>query len=319
MSAPSAPPGRRRGGSAGRLLVRLAVSSLALAFLFSRFDAAAVLAVCAHARPAPLLAALALYLLGQAVSALRWRGLARAAGFGGPRSRYLRLYFIGMFFGLALPSTLGSDGARALLLGRGAAPGRARAFATVANDRLIGLVSLFAVAAAALQLPAARALPGSLTAAVAALGGAVVLAWLALPRLARLLPERLASGRLLAEDMALPFRSARLWSASAALSLAVHLLQIASQKLLTLAIGLGVPWGFVAVYHPLVTLAAAIPITVGGFGIREASYAALLPYAGVSPADAIALGLLWWAVGALGGLLGGVLYAAGGDRLDASG
>jgi uncharacterized membrane protein YbhN (UPF0104 family) len=76
-----------------------------------------------------------------------------------------------------------------------------------------------------------------------------------------------------------------------------------------------VTWGFVAIYHPLVALAAAVPLTVGGFGFREAAYAYLLPHAGVAPDDAIALGLLWWAVGALGGLLGGIVYGLGTDRV----
>ena len=56
-------------------------------------------------------------------------------------------------------------------------------------------------------------------------------------------------------------------------------------------------------------LATAIPITIGGFGLREAAYAYLLPHAGIATDDAVALALLWWAVGALGGLCGGVLYA----------
>ena len=91
----------------------------------------------------------------------------------------------------------------------------------------------------------------------------------------------------------------------------VHGLQILAQKLLTDALGLSVPLEFVAIYHPLVVLAAAIPITIGGFGLREAAYAYLLPLAGIASQDAVALALLWWAIGAISGLAGGAVYATG--------
>jgi uncharacterized membrane protein YbhN (UPF0104 family) len=297
-------------------LVRLLVSAAVLALLFSRFAPGEVVAVCLRARPSWFGAAVAVYLAAQLVSALRWHGIARAVGFATARAATTRFYLIGMFFGLAVPSTLGADGARALLLGR-EPPGRARALSTVVFDRLVGLATLFAVAVAALLLGPTETLPRDLVAAVAAVGSALVVAWAAAPRLARVLPEKARLRRLAEEDVGPFFRDHRLLAASVALSLAVHGLQIAAQKLLTEAIGVPVSWGFVAVYHPLVALAAAVPLTVGGFGLREAAYAYLLPHAGVGPDDAIALGLLWWAVGAIGGLAGGIVYGLGGDRLRA--
>jgi uncharacterized membrane protein YbhN (UPF0104 family) len=273
-----------------------------------------VLEVCLRARPLWFGGGVALYLASQVVSAIRWHRIARAVGFATVRGACIRAYFIGMFFGLAIPSTIGADGARALLLGRDP-PGRARALSTVVFDRLVGLATLFAVAVAALLLGPTGALPRSLVAAVTALGSALVLAWAAAPRVARLLPAGARLRRLAEEDLAPLFRDRSLVAAAVALSFGVHGLQIAAQKLLTEAIGLHVTWGFVAIYHPLVALAAAVPLTVGGFGFREAAYAYLLPHAGVAPDDAIALGLLWWAVGALGGLLGGIVYGLGTDRV----
>ena len=295
-------------------LVRLLVSAAILALLFSRFAPAEVLGVCLRAQPLWFGAGVAVYLASQIVSAIRWQRIARAVGFATSRSQCLRFYLIGMFFGLVIPSTIGADGARALLLGR-APPGRARALSTVVFDRLVGLVTLFAVAVAALLLGPTGTLPPSLVGGVAAVGSALVLAWALAPRLARFLPPEARLRRLVDEDLAPYFRDGRLVAAAVALSLVVHGLQIAAQKLLTDAIGLHVSGSFVAVYHPLVALAAAVPLTVGGFGLREAAYAYLLPHAGIGADDAIALGLLWWAVGALGGLLGGVVYGLGGDRL----
>jgi glycosyltransferase 2 family protein len=294
--------------------VRLLISGAVLALLFSRFAPDDVLAGLLRARAPWLAAGLAAYMTAQAVSAVRWHRIARSVGFTTPFVPCLRFYWIGMFFGLAVPSTIGADGARALLLGR-EPPGRARALSTVVFDRLIGLAMLFAVAVLALLLGPSGTLPRSVVATVAAVGSTLVLAWAMTPRLARLLPTRSRLRRLADEDLAPFFHDRRLLTATAALSLAVHALQIVAQKFLTEALGLDVSWGFVAIYHPLVALAAAVPLTVGGFGLREATYAYLLPHVGVGPDEAIALGLLWWAVGALAGLVGGVIYGLGGDRV----
>ncbi len=292
--------------------LRVGVSLALLALLFTRFDLASILRVCLRATPGFFLGAFALYLASQVVSAYRWRNLARGVGFRVRLGECFQYYAIGMFFGLVVPSTLGSDASRALYLGQ-RPPGRATAFSTVLFDRLIGLVMLAAVAAVALLGPNAD-LPASLEVFVLAICLGLTAGWFAIPFVARLLPPGQRWRRLIEEDLLPFFRDHRLLGIAATLSLAVHALQIVSQKLLTDALGLHVPLGFVAMYHPLVALATAVPFTIGGFGLREAAYAALLPYGGVSPDDAIALGLLWWAVAALGGLGGGLVYAGAGRK-----
>lgn len=290
-----------------RTWLRLAVSVAVLAILFYRVGLVDVLEICLRARPELLAAAFGIYTLGQVVSARRWWVLARNVGFSTSLLECTRIYFIGMFFGLAIPSTLGADGARTVYLGSNA-PGRARALSSVVFDRLVGLVTLVAVAIAALLLGPSGDLPTGLVTVILTIGVVLVAGWLLAPPLARLLPESRVR-RLIEEDLVPYFRDPRLLGAAIALSVVVHLLQIVMQKVLTEALGLSVPLGFVAIYHPLVVLATAVPITVGGFGLREAAYAYLLPHAGIAADDAVALALLWWATGALAGLLGGVVYA----------
>lgn len=287
--------------------LRWGISVALLAALFSRFDFATILHVCLRATPGFFLGALLLFLLSQVLSALRWQSLARGIGFRVTFAECMEFYAIGMFFGLVVPSTIGADAARGLYLGE-RKPGRAAAFSTVLFDRLIGLVMLAAIAAVALTGPHVD-LPESLELAVVAICLVLTAGWFSIPLLVRLLPPEQRWRRLVEEELLPFFRDHALLGTAAGISLVVHLLQIVSQLLLTRALGLDVPFGFVAMYHPLVALAASLPFTIGGFGLREAAYAALLPYGGVSPDDAIALGLLWWAVAAIAGLLGGVVYA----------
>jgi uncharacterized membrane protein YbhN (UPF0104 family) len=305
---------RRSLRAAAGTALRIAVSVGVLAVLLARFGVRDVLEVCLRARPLELLIAFAIYFASQLLSALRWQWLARGVGFEVGFLRCARFYLIGMFFMLAVPSTLGADAARALLLGR-SPPGRAMALSTVAFDRLIGLVSLVGVAVVAILLHPDADLPSSVNWGIIIGGTAIVAGWLATPIGARRLPSESRIRRLVALDLAPYFRDHRLLLRAFALSSGVHALQIASQYALALSLGLVVSPLFVAVYHPLVALAASIPVTIGGFGLREAAYAYLLPRAGVAPDDAVALGLLWWAIGAVSAVVGGIVYALSGEKL----
>jgi hypothetical protein len=288
-------------------LVRIAVSTALLALLLWKFGARDVFEPMLRAKPGLFAAAFALYCVSQLLSAARWMWLARGVGFDLGFRRAAKLYFVGMFFGIVVPSTLGSDAYRALHLGR-QAPGRAFALSTVLFDRLVGLVALVLVAITAIRLGPSEPLPARLVAGVNLIGLALVGGWFAAPFAVGFLPSGNRLRRFVESDLDPYFRDRRLLATVLGTSIVVHLLQVASQDLLVDSIHLAVPYGFVAIYHPLVSLAAAIPFTVGGFGLREAAYALLLPYAGIKPDDAVALGLLWWAIGALGGLVGGLIY-----------
>lgn len=293
--------------------IRILVSAAILAALFVRFGVADIVGLCLRASRPELLLAFGVYLVSQLLSALRWRELAHGVGFRVGLARYARFYLVGMFFGLVVPSTIGSDAARTLYLGA-SPPGRAQALSSVVCDRVVGLIVLVGVAVAAMALGPSNGLPDGLEAMVIAVGAILVAGWLSLPAVVKLLPPEQRWRRLVEDELLPYFRDPRLLGVASLLSLVVHGLQIVSQQLLTRALRLDVPFGFVAIYHPLVSLAAAIPITIGGFGLREAAYAYLLPYEGIGPDDAIALGLLWWAVGAAGALLGGAVYALPGTE-----
>ena len=291
-----------------RTWLRLSVSVLVLAALFYRIGPGDIFAVFLRASPWFLGGAVVIYAIGQVVSGLRWWTLARGVGFTTPALRCVKIYFVSMFFGLAVPSTLGTDGSRSLYLGS-EAPGRAPAISSVVFDRWIGLATLLAIAVIALVLGPSGELPHTLVATLVGLGTMLIGAWLLAPWFAQFLPPTGRWRKLLEEDLVPYFRDRRVLGFSAVLSLAVHGLQILAQKILADALGLDIPLAFIAIYHPLIALASAIPITIGGFGLREAAYAYLLPHAGIAADDAVALALLWWAVGAMNGLLGGLLYA----------
>ena len=124
-------------GSAAKRLLRLAVSAAILAGLAAKTDWGHMTAAVRGLRWGDAAAAFGVLIAAQVVSALRWRWLARPLGFGGPLRRYVGFYFVGMFFNLLLPTSVGGDAVRAVYLNAGA--GRPVVGSTAPGESLAGL------------------------------------------------------------------------------------------------------------------------------------------------------------------------------------
>jgi hypothetical protein len=92
------------------------------------------------------------------------------------------------------------------------------------------------------------------------------------------------------------------WSAA----LGQHLLRVATLACLAAGLGLGIPFAVLFALAPAALLMAMLPISFGGWGVRELSFVYLLGAAGISAEAAlslsIAFGLLRVIIGAMGGL-----------------
>lgn len=296
--------------SSGRAtsILRVGFSLAILALLLWKVDVVSVAGELSRVHPLTFALAVLVYLFSQVLSALRWWGLSRAVGFQASLGFCIRVYFVGMFFGTVTPSTIGADATRTVYLGR-QPPGRAIALSTVVFDRVVGIVTLVAFAVLTMLFGPSESLPDGLERSTVLLGIGLIVAWALAPLAVRLLPVDSRPRRIVEEDLTPYFRDVRVLGVAFVLSLTLHLVQAFAQALIARAGGVDVSFGFVSIYHPLVCLAAAAPFTFGGFGTREASYVYLLSFAGIGHDSAIALSLLWFMVGALGGLVGGAVFA----------
>src|SRR5262245_32807809 len=97
-------------------LLKLVVSAGLIAFFIVRIDFSLALNSLHQTRVGFLLAGLILYPIAQIVCAIKWRYLARALGIHRELKPMVGLYFIGMFFNLFLPTSIGGDITRVLYL-----------------------------------------------------------------------------------------------------------------------------------------------------------------------------------------------------------
>jgi len=311
-STPAKPP---RGWA--KLLLRVAVSVGLCAFLLSRVDLAKMLNEMAHMRWELWACGLAAHLFSQIASAVRWSGLAVSLGFRAPRWSCVRWYFEGMFFSLCLPSSIGGDLMRCYRLADTKNDGssfRSRAMlagCTVLADRVVGFLTLVSLGITAFSY---ETFSLSAPLALLMLAGTLSLAVLGLRIGASLLrhaPHWLARFPKLAgmADKLRPFGATPgVLERALAWSVAVQLLGMFTLAWVGMAMGLAVPVPAYFVAVAIISTLTMLPLSINGVGIREGGLTVLLAAHGVSSEDGITLGLLWFLVIVVAGLMGGVVY-----------
>ncbi len=96
------------------------------------------------------------------------------------------------------------------------------------------------------------------------------------------------------------------------LSFIIQVISIVEIYLLLLAIGITVPIIYFFIFVPIINAISAIPITIGGLGLREVGFATLFSMffteLGVTSNQAVSLSLLIFSVMILVNLIGGIEY-----------
>jgi hypothetical protein len=296
-----------------RWFLRLAVTGGIVTYILTNVDRGDLLRTLSGVRPGLVAVALAIYLIGNVLAGWKWSMLGRAVGLEPTVAPYVRFYFIGMFFNLFGPSTLGGDLVRALYLGHGRR--RTVAFNSVVFDRASGLALLMALGVAAILAFPRYELPRPLVVAVVAGGLGLLVGWWTCPRLVRLLPAHNPLRRHVEHDLAPFWHDRAMLLRIAAVSIVFHLTQVVVQWILARAAGASVPFGYCLLYHPLVSVMTALPVSIGGFGVREGGYLYFLGLVGVDDSVAVTVGLLWFSLTLFGGLLGGLVFASAGGQV----
>jgi uncharacterized membrane protein YbhN (UPF0104 family) len=297
-------------------LVKLLVSAGLIGYFLSRIHVERFLQTFASAKFSYIAVALAVYLVAQGVSAVRWAMLARPLGIKTPFKDLIQYYLIGMFFNLFAPSTVGGDVSRVYYLvkdeeaqAKGRAVTTVHAAMSVLMDRAIGMVVLVWLGAMALLLFPYYAVPQAVRSVTFLLAVGLLIGALLTPVLRRFLPE---DGHQLAVKLRLALRSYRLhWRALLAavlLSLTVHLIQAWMHTVMARALGLDVPFSFCLIIYPLVGTFSAIPISLNGLGLREGGYIFLLAVIGIGTEQSIAFAILLFLIVALDSLIGGLVF-----------
>lgn len=309
------------------LPLRIAISLAMLWFLIVKIAAVSFADLVPEWSAAALgwtVVALALSVLGVALSAERWHQVLLAMGLTGLRfPRLLSHYFAGQFVSNVLPTTIGGDVLRVSRLAADTGE-PATSFASVIIERLTGWLVLPILTATGFVLaPEVRHL-GRPTTLALAIAGSTLAALVAIlfvadhPRLGGRFAARQGWRRFIGSVHLGVNRMRRHPRAAAR----VVLVGIAYQTVLVLAAAAGAQAlgiggaGFTVLLavFPAVLIAQVLPIGISGLGVREGALVIFLSPLGVPEKQAVALGIFVFALNLIVSLLGAPAFAAGSRR-----
>jgi uncharacterized protein (TIRG00374 family) len=308
----------------GSRAVRLGIAVALTGYLLWTNDPAAILRAGAGADWLWIGVACGLVFFDRALMAWRWVALLRPVA---PAALHLgavmRVFFVSSFLGTFLPASIGGDAVRAYGVMRHDVPGGA-AVASVAMDRALGVVSVLLLGLVS-ALTLSTVVPTGVW-ILLAVGGTVSLAVAAVifvdaigdavGRLAVRVPGvrlRHVIHRVLEAVRAYRHHHRALAGVLAA-SVAVQALRVLQAWCLGRSLGIEASPAVYFVAVPICVLIMQVPVTVNGLGTGQAAFLWTFAPAGVARPDALALSILFIALGIVGNLPGGLLYAFGGRR-----
>jgi uncharacterized membrane protein YbhN (UPF0104 family) len=208
-----------------------------------------------------------------------------------------------MFVNICLPTSIGGDLLKVVRIG--GPRNKTIAATTVVADRAAGVVALVILLGLGVLLRFRDKLPtGTVPLTVVALP---ILGTAALIGIRRILKHFAKSenvaGRLV---RAIPLLTSAPWPRVLGWALIVQGLNVAALAAAAQAIGAATTLSGLLVATELASLATALPLSIAGVGVREATLPVLLAADGVPRSVAIALGITWSAIVLSVGIIGGI-------------
>jgi uncharacterized membrane protein YbhN (UPF0104 family) len=265
------------------LLAKLAFMAGALWLVARHLDLPLLARTLRHAQPGWLVVATGLFIVSKLIGSVRLNHFFRAINLPLSEGYNLRLYWLGMYYNLFLPGGIGGDGYKVYLLGQ-QFPGRRKAiFRALLLDRISGMIALLVLL---LLLFAATDYPG----------------WWRVGALA-LVPLGLALSYVLARWLFGEFRAA--YGRTSWQALGVQGSQVLCAWALLAALGQadGPVLPYLLIFLAS-SIAAVLPLTVGGLGARELTFLYGAQLFGLDVAVAVSISVLFYVISAAVSLVG---------------
>jgi hypothetical protein len=247
------------------------------------------------------------------IGVLRWREISAECGIPLSTQQGMRFNLIGTFFNQTLPSSIGGDAVRLWLVARSGAGWRSATY-SIFVDRAVGLIALAIIIVASLPWsyhlisdPQGRsALLFVDFAALAGGLGFLIFGTLQWPWLKRWWgTHHIHACAVIANRVIF---SRKRGPKTAALSLLVHVLAVVIAWCVVQSIAAPVGFGQIFQLVPPVMLITMLPISIAGWGVREATMGLAFGYAGLMTSEGVNVSLLFGAVSFIVGAFGGLVW-----------
>ncbi|HUJ12115.1 MAG TPA: lysylphosphatidylglycerol synthase transmembrane domain-containing protein [Verrucomicrobiae bacterium] len=255
---------------------------------------------------------------------IRWRWILKVQGLEVRFSRLFSISFIGLFFNAFMLGSTGGDVIKAWYVAHETHHKKAEAVATVVVDRLIGLLALFIITLIMMTAFHHRVFddPKLFWFSMATLGVVVSTVLLTIIGLWRGLADKLPGLRAWLKRMPRYETLRRMVDAyrvyashpvvlgkTLLISFAVHFFSMLS--IVCVGYGLGARTTTFLDYYlylPIINSVTAVPITISGFGVREAMYIKMFQGVGMEEPVALVMSLLGYLAALSWSIVGGGFF-----------
>ncbi len=301
--------------------IRVSVTLLLFAFLFKSLSWSTLLAALTHVHLAVLPVAVVVGVFSLVVSAYQWQSLLRSERIHVDLAKLINLYLVGMAFSHFLPTGMGGDVVKAFYVGRESGNSAGSASAVVMS-RVTGFFGMMLVAFPALIIWHAHFTRNIVLLFVSlslGVGSMIIGAVFSARLLPRLFKGKWAKRRLFAsairigDALSMSARRPRSLCVATLFGILFHVVACLNYYSFALALGMDVPLHFYFVAIPLASLAAFLPISINGFGVRESAFVYVFSTIHVAITTSLLLAFLVDAQVLCFGAIGGCIYLAMGS------
>ena len=278
-------------------IIKTLISCLILGVLFWQVDIPHLLRQLDRLTLPFTLFALCFYAGCQWLSCIRWQVILKSHGAQHSLGELFSSYFGGMFLNTFLPSSIGGDVYRVYRLSQSHGESEI-AFVSVFLERITGVIALMGIALVAF-VPAIQILgrPDILFLLLGCsilLGGAIALMsspWVlqrASPILLRLKLKALTDKFVKIQALLIQFSTHHQeLGLTLLLSLVLQLLLVFYYFLIAQQLDINISYGVLLIFIPIITIISMLPISLGGYGIKEGTVSYLFTRIGLSLEQAL--------------------------------
>lgn len=290
-----------------KLWLRIALSIALVVLLFTYVvDGREVLSILHRFETKYLLLAIIVVTLNRVLMTFKWTLLLRAQGYRLPLLQGVMIYCTSMVWGLALPTTVGADAIRAVMVTKRGFNGT-DVVTSIVIERMVGFVLALALGLVSLVILRTIGVLDARFDSALYLGAAMLVGVTALliaalnetlvGKVVAQLPRAVRDSKVMhyLDRFAAAYRSLGRARSTIAQFGALTVLEQVSSVIFpwTLAIGLGVEADLLLLLGvlPISTLMSRLPISFDGLGVFEAVFIGLLVLAGIDAAAALAIAI----------------------------
>lgn len=308
------------------LTLKILVGAGIIFFLFRRIDLKCLTSKLFSMRWSYLIGCLFLFSLAEILHSYRWKILLKCKSIKVSIGKLIYLNFVGLFFNLFFPSTIGGDMARMYQLSKHT-KNTSEAVASVFMERGIGFFALLCLTPIMVFYSSKQIETHGFFFPIILLFLTVMITLFVLVSLRGLMKRWHSANNNYYKKIAHfhdVFYSYRCYKKNILFAVAISLIMIFLGIIITYMISHGlrlyIPLNYFIIFVPLIALITMIPVSIHGIGLREGAFVFFFSRAGLSTSDALSISLISYVLVLIFGIIGGMAYVVNGmqafDRIN---